>query len=49
MPSLAFLIVRGRAGRKSAIPFGPFLAAGGVVGLLWGQEIIDWYLRSSGA
>ncbi len=27
------------------IPFGPFLSLGGVVTLLWGQEIINWYLK----
>jgi leader peptidase (prepilin peptidase) / N-methyltransferase len=35
-----------RAGRKTAVPFGPFLALGGVVGLLAGPEIVDWYLDS---
>jgi leader peptidase (prepilin peptidase)/N-methyltransferase len=34
----------GAAARKRAIPFGPFLALGGVVGLLAGEELIDWYL-----
>jgi len=33
-------------GRKSAIPFGPYLAAGAVVGALWGSQISDWYLRT---
>jgi len=33
-----------REGRKTAIPFGPFLAAGGLVGLFAGDEIVDWYL-----
>ena len=33
------------AGRKSAIPFGPYLAAGAVVAGLWGDAIADWYLR----
>jgi leader peptidase (prepilin peptidase) / N-methyltransferase len=32
------------AGRKRAVPFGPFLAFGGLVGLLAGSEILDWYL-----
>jgi leader peptidase (prepilin peptidase)/N-methyltransferase len=32
------------AGRKTAIPFGPFLALGGVVGLLAGDELVDLYL-----
>jgi leader peptidase (prepilin peptidase) / N-methyltransferase len=31
-------------GRKDAIPFGPFLAAGGAIGLLWGERILRWYL-----
>jgi leader peptidase (prepilin peptidase)/N-methyltransferase len=30
-------------GRKTAIPFGPFLAFGGVAGLLVGGAIVDWY------
>ena len=34
----------GAAARKQAIPFGPFLALGGVVGLLAGDQIVDWYL-----
>ncbi len=33
-------------GRKTAIPFGPFLAFGGIVGLLAGEPVIDWYLRT---
>ena len=31
-------------GRKSAIPFGPYLAAGAVVAGLWGDAISSWYL-----
>jgi leader peptidase (prepilin peptidase)/N-methyltransferase len=33
-------------GRKSAIPFGPFLAAGALVATFWGERLADWYLRS---
>jgi leader peptidase (prepilin peptidase) / N-methyltransferase len=33
-------------GRKTAVPFGPFLAAGGVFALLLGPTIVDWYLHS---
>ena len=32
--------------RKSAIPFGPYMAAGAVVAAFWGERIADWYLRS---
>jgi leader peptidase (prepilin peptidase) / N-methyltransferase len=35
-----------REGRKTAIPFGPFLAFGGIVGLLAGPAMIDWYLKT---
>jgi leader peptidase (prepilin peptidase)/N-methyltransferase len=39
------LIARHGAGaRKMAIPFGPFLALGGVIGLLVGDHLIDLYL-----
>jgi prepilin signal peptidase PulO-like enzyme (type II secretory pathway) len=33
-------------GRKTAVPFGPFLALGGLVGLFFGPDIVDWYLDS---
>ena len=32
-------------GRKTAIPFGPFLALGGLVGLFAGEPIVGWYLE----
>jgi leader peptidase (prepilin peptidase)/N-methyltransferase len=41
---LAMIARHGAAARKQAIPFGPFLALGGVVGLLAGDELVDWYL-----
>lgn len=41
----AVLIARHGSGeRKRAIPFGPYLALGGVVGLFAGDEINSWYL-----
>jgi leader peptidase (prepilin peptidase)/N-methyltransferase len=33
-----------REGRKTAVPFGPFLALGGLVALFAGPPIIDWYV-----
>jgi leader peptidase (prepilin peptidase)/N-methyltransferase len=41
---LALLARYGAKARKMAIPFGPFLALGGVVGLLAGDQLIDLYL-----
>jgi leader peptidase (prepilin peptidase) / N-methyltransferase len=37
------LLIVGRKRRRDAIPFGPFLAAGAVVSLLWGEELLAWY------
>ena len=42
--SAVALLVSGRVARKDAIPFGPFLAMGGIVALFWGHAIIAWYL-----
>ncbi len=40
-----YLMARhGAKARKAAIPFGPFLALGGVVGMLAGDAMIDLYL-----
>jgi prepilin signal peptidase PulO-like enzyme (type II secretory pathway) len=40
---LYLMLFRGR-GRKTKIPFGPFLALGALVGLLWGQELLQLYM-----
>lgn len=32
-------------GRKDPIPFGPFIALGSIIALLWGNGIIGWYFR----
>lgn len=42
------LLASGRVRRKDPIPFGPFLAAGGAVGLFWGERVIEWYLGGFG-
>jgi leader peptidase (prepilin peptidase)/N-methyltransferase len=36
-----------REGRKTAVPFGPFLALGALVALFAGQQLIDLYLDSA--
>jgi leader peptidase (prepilin peptidase)/N-methyltransferase len=37
------LVMRGKAGRKSYVPFGPFLLAAMVIVELFGTSLIDWY------
>ena len=38
------LIVLARRGREVPMPFGPYLAAAGVIALFWGPALIDRYL-----
>src|SRR4051794_26634684 len=35
--------VGAREGRKVAVPFGPFLALGGIIALFAGDAMVDWY------
>ena len=38
------LILLGRRKRRDVIPFGPFLCAGALAALVWGEAIVGWYL-----
>ena len=44
VPALGLLLVKGLRARKIGFPFGPFLAFGAVVGLMWGEQIWNWYM-----
>jgi len=44
----AALMGFGLRGRKDPLPFGPFLAAGGAIGLFWGERMVRWYLSAFG-
>jgi len=44
---IALIVLRGRDSQQP-LPYGPYLAGAGFVALLWGQPIIDTYLRFSG-
>lgn len=42
------LMLAGRAGRKSQIPFGPFMIAGTWLALAVAEPVGSWYLRTAG-
>jgi len=41
---IGLMLFKGK-GRKTRIPFGPFLALGSAISVLWGQELLKLYLR----
>jgi leader peptidase (prepilin peptidase)/N-methyltransferase len=43
-----FLVIFKKKTKTDIIPFGDFLAIGTVIALLWGTQIIHWYLHLSG-
>jgi leader peptidase (prepilin peptidase) / N-methyltransferase len=44
VPSVALLVTQGSRARKVGLPFAPFLAAGAVVALFWGDALVDWWI-----
>jgi leader peptidase (prepilin peptidase)/N-methyltransferase len=47
MVGIALIVFRGRD-RELPIPFGPYLAAAGWIGMIWGPEITHSYLKMAG-
>jgi leader peptidase (prepilin peptidase)/N-methyltransferase len=43
---VVMILREGAAARKRGVPFGPFLALGGIIGLLAGNQLVDWYLTT---
>jgi leader peptidase (prepilin peptidase)/N-methyltransferase len=41
------LMVGGRAGRRTALPFGPFLAGGAMAAVLFGGPLVHLWLGGS--
>jgi leader peptidase (prepilin peptidase) / N-methyltransferase len=44
---IGMIVVRGRD-RAAPMPFGPYLASAGWIAMMWGNELVDGYLRISG-
>ncbi len=45
---IALVAAHGSSARKQGVPFAPFLALGGVLALLFGSGLIDWYVEVAG-
>jgi leader peptidase (prepilin peptidase) / N-methyltransferase len=43
---LALILLR-RKGRREPLPFGPFLALGALLAMVWGDSILTWYVSHS--
>jgi leader peptidase (prepilin peptidase)/N-methyltransferase len=39
------LMLLKKKGRKDPLPFGPFLAIGALIAMVWGRDLILWYVR----
>jgi len=48
VPAVVLALRHGMQARKLAIPFAPFLAAGGLVALFAGHALLRWYLHLGG-
>lgn len=44
VPAVVIIATQGKAGRKTGIPFAPFLAGGAVIALFWGDALLDAWL-----
>ena len=44
--SSLLLMLLGKANRKSMIPFGPFIVTGVFITVMWGWDILRWYLST---
>ena len=44
----AILLALKKIGKKDSIAFGPYLALAGITTLLYGTQILEWYLRRVG-
>ncbi|WP_418357947.1 prepilin peptidase [Shewanella basaltis] len=40
------MIITKKLNKGNPIPFGPYIAAAGWIALVWGQDIINWYLST---
>ena len=39
-------MLSGKITRKTRVPFGPLLIAGGIIAMLWGHSVINWYFMA---
>ena len=44
VPAVVILVRKGKEGRKTSLPFAPFLAGGALIALFYGDAILDAWL-----
>ncbi len=44
----ALLLLTRRSSSRSYLPYGQYLAVGGIIMLIWGNQILDWYIGPAG-
>jgi leader peptidase (prepilin peptidase)/N-methyltransferase len=46
MAGIGLMLLK-KKGRKDPLPFGPFLATGALIAMIWGQDLLLWYAHLS--
>lgn len=41
-----FIMIKNKATGKTAVKFGPFISLGLLISVVWGEQIINWYLQT---
>ncbi len=44
----SLFLLLSKKGLRAEIPFGPYLAAAGMIWLVWGEDLLGWYLHVAG-
>ena len=43
--SILVLVASRRVNKRTYLPYGQYLAIGGIIMLIWGMQVFEWYTR----